>query len=115
MGYPSTGLEGSYRNSLKTVKEFLNNRHRDGTYKVYNLCLEKDRQYKEGTFQKMVTYGFYDHNPPSFSLLEECMKDISEFLKENNQNVAAIHCKAGKGRTGTIIASLLLYSYYSFT
>lgn len=43
-------------------------------------------------------------------LVYECCKDIDAWLKEHPKNIAAIHCKAGKGRTGVIIASWLLYN-----
>ena len=29
---------------------------------------------------------------------------MENFLKEHDDNIVAIHCKAGKGRTGTVIA-----------
>jgi phosphatidylinositol-3,4,5-trisphosphate 3-phosphatase/dual-specificity protein phosphatase PTEN len=35
---------------------------------------------------------------------------IHEFLSENDDNVVVINCRAGKGRTGTIICCYLLYS-----
>ena len=35
---------------------------------------------------------------------------MHEFLQQDQQNVAAVHCKAGKGRTGTVIAAYLLYA-----
>ena len=33
---------------------------------------------------------------------------MHSFLQEDEQNVVAVHCKAGKGRTGTVIAAYML-------
>ena len=75
MGFPSTGLESTYRNPLAEVKRFFEKKLR-GANKVYNLCVEQDRQYPKGTFDKMVTYGFFDHNPPPLKMVEACCSDI---------------------------------------
>ena len=32
------------------------------------------------------------------------------WLAEDPKNVCAVHCKAGKGRTGLVLASFLMYS-----
>lgn len=111
MGYPSSGLEGMYRNSMDSVKKFLQLRHK-GSFKVYNLCIESDRQYPAGTFEKMQTFGFHDHNPPPLTMMENFCKEADEYLKISNLNVAVVHCKAGKGRTGTMICAYLLYSEF---
>lgn len=77
MGYPSSGLESLVRNSLDQVKSFLNKRH-GGHHRIYNLCIEKDRQYPIGTFENLVSYAFFDHNPPSIDLMERFCQDMVE-------------------------------------
>lgn len=44
------------------------------------------------------------------SLLHDVVKAVHEWLEEDRLNVAAIHCKAGLGRTGTVISSYFLYA-----
>lgn len=46
-------------------------------------------------------------------MIELFCKDVKQFLDAHPQNVAGIHCKAGKGRTGCMIAAYLLFSGFS--
>ena len=39
-------------------------------------------------------------------------RDAHAYLSQHPDNVIAAHCKAGKGRTGTMIAALLLYEQH---
>ena len=49
MGFPLSGYESIYRNSLSDIKRFLYNEH--GIYfKVYNLCMEANRIYNKNIF-----------------------------------------------------------------
>ncbi|GIQ88855.1 hypothetical protein KIPB_011198, partial [Kipferlia bialata] len=110
MGFPSTGLESSYRNPWGKLVGFLDERH-PGSYRVYNLCIEKDRQYDADIFHGNVAcYPFPDHNAPPFDMLLAMCEDADAWLKMDPQNVIAVHCKAGKGRTGVMIAAYLLFS-----
>ena len=34
---------------------------------------------------------------------------IRTFMKDDKNNVLVVHCNAGKGRTGTAIAAILMY------
>lgn len=108
MGFPSEDLEGFYRNPYAEVYRFFETRHKD-VYKIYNLCSE--RKYEPSKFENRVAcYPFNDHNPSSLQKIVDFCKDVEEFLAENAQNVVAVHCKAGKGRTGLMLASYMVWS-----
>lgn len=106
MGFPSVGTEALYRNDMKDVVRFFETRH-PGHYKIYNLCSE--RVYPKSSFQRILHFPFDDHNPPPFQNVLFCIVDIARWLRADPRNVAGIHCKAGKGRTGLIITMLMTY------
>lgn len=108
MGFPSESMEAAFRNPMKDVLKLLDTKHKDH-YKVYNLCSE--RGYDIEKFHNRVgLYPFDDHNAPPFEMIHKFCKDVQDWLAEHDENIAVIHCKAGKGRTGLMICAWFLYS-----
>ncbi|KAF2074525.1 hypothetical protein CYY_004152 [Polysphondylium violaceum] len=107
MSFPADGVESAYRNSIYDVSQMLNENHKDH-YLVFNLS---ERKYEYGLFNDKVYdwCGFPDHNAPPLGLLFKIVKTIHKWLEADPLNVVIVHCLAGKGRTGTVIACLLLY------
>ena len=110
MGFPATGCEKFYRNALEDTMGFLDRYHQD--YKIYNLCIEKGRIYPKTNFPNKLVglFPFNDHSPCPCKLILDFCVDISLFLTTHPRGVAAIHCKAGKGRTGVMIVCYLIFS-----
>jgi phosphatidylinositol-3,4,5-trisphosphate 3-phosphatase/dual-specificity protein phosphatase PTEN len=107
MGFPSVGREGLYRNPLPEVQRFFETRHA-GRYRIYNLCSEK--AYDPADFLgRVCRYPFDDHNPCPLHVIAGFCEDVDSWLTAHPDNVAAIHCKAGKGRTGLVISCFLMH------
>jgi hypothetical protein len=70
-----------------------------------------ERQYDlTGYFDLVEWFPFNDHNAPPLEMIKLFCDSVDKYLAEDPQNVVAVHCKAGKGRTGCVCAAYLQHS-----
>mmetsp|Transcript_22014 Transcript_22014/g.61896 ORF Transcript_22014/g.61896 Transcript_22014/m.61896 type:complete len:1185 (-) Transcript_22014:55-3609(-) len=108
MAFPGEGIESTYRNNIDEVAEVLKSKH-GHNYMIYNLS-ERHYDYTKFDRKVMTWCGFPDHCPPSLALLFRIVHSIHTWTMNDERNVTVAHCKAGHGRTGTVICAYFLYT-----
>eukprot|EP00727_Mastigamoeba_balamuthi_P008534 m51a1_g4302 putative phosphatase tensin type domain-containing protein (618) ;mRNA; r:14814-17662 len=107
MSFPSTGLTSVWRNHIDEVHRLLKTRH-EGAFMIWNLS---EHKYNYDKFDNMtLDFPFPDHHAPPLTLMFGIVNSIDSWLQALPQNVAVVHCKGGKGRTGLVIVAWLFYS-----
>ncbi|KAG4305178.1 hypothetical protein PORY_001348 [Pneumocystis oryctolagi] len=96
-----------YRNSLKDVLQFLEQRH-SGHWAIFEFCKEGSGYTDKDFLFKVFHYPFPDHQPPPFRMIPEIIDLLSKHIQALENNVAVLHCKAGKGRSGMIACCYLV-------
>ncbi|XXG81273.1 hypothetical protein AAC387_Pa09g1948 [Persea americana] len=108
MSFPAEHMRAMYRNPLWQVRDVLEMKH-PGHYKVYNLCAEES--YDPSHFHgRVVRFPFDDNYVPSLSMMKLFCESVHTWLSADPQNIAVVHCMAGKGRTGLMVCAYLVYS-----
>ncbi|SCV69212.1 BQ2448_2232 [Microbotryum intermedium] len=110
MGYPAIGTASLYRNKRSHVLKYISLLHSPPL--IVNLCPRYENSYPSDALvppaDRVVRFPFPDHYPPPLSLLPVAVETIDTWMKKNPQGTLMIHCKAGKGRSGTMALSYLL-------
>jgi len=116
MSAPAFGQNSSYRNDIHVVSRFLATRHY-GRFFIFNLC---DTYYSSDgingnynpcmIFNQVQRIPFEDHGPPLMVEMLAFCEEAQMWMMQDVRNVVAIHCKGGKGRTGLMVAAVILWS-----
>ncbi|KAI9807454.1 MAG: Telomerase protein component 1 [Piccolia ochrophora] len=97
----------AYRNPLKDLVKYLDARHNED-WAIWEFRAEGTGYPDEEVYGRVWHYPWPDHHPPPFAIIPSAMASMRNWLKGGNGRVVVVHCKAGKGRSGTMACSYLI-------
>ncbi|PGG99643.1 protein-tyrosine phosphatase [Blastomyces parvus] len=128
-GPSSTYPRRAYRNPTDSLVRFLDLKHGEN-WAIWEFRAEGTGYPDEEVYGRIHHFPFPDHHPPPFALIPHIMAGMRNWLlgdgghrgeiegdardaaegegDEKGKRVAVVHCKAGKGRSGTIACSFLI-------
>ncbi|KAK5118731.1 hypothetical protein LTR85_007937 [Meristemomyces frigidus] len=110
-GPSSTYPKIAYRNPTSSLVKFLDAKHGDN-WAIWEFRAEGTGYPDEEVYGRVWHYPWPDHHPPPFALIPLMMASMRNWLKgegaEGKGRVVVVHCKAGKGRSGTVSCSYLI-------
>ena len=108
-GPGATYPQVAYRNPLKDLVKFLDSKHGD-QWAIWEFRAEGTGYPDSEVYNRVWHYPWPDHHPPPFALIPLIMGSMRNWLKDKDAKgrVVVVHCKAGKGRSGTISSSYLI-------
>lgn len=108
----SSFLKLIYRYPVSDFIKFLSTKHDQLHWYIWNFKAEHTDYVNEDVFNQVSYYKFPDHQAPTMNILYNSTREINSFLNKDKNNVALLHCKAGKGRSGTICCAYIMYESY---
>jgi len=107
MGLPGQGVSTLWRNRVEEVASFLDKNH-FGHYRIFSLGKSAADFFR--LRNTTAWFGWSSKKAPPLELLNRILLAINDWLAQHPQNVAVIHCKEGRERSGVVIASYLVKS-----
>ncbi|KAK2756762.1 hypothetical protein FQN54_005208 [Arachnomyces sp. PD_36] len=99
-----------YRNPTETLVKFLDSKHGED-WKIWEFRAEGTGYPDSEVYGRIEHFPWPDHHPPPFALIPSMMASMRNWLHEEKKagkRVVVVHCKAGKGRSGTAACSYLI-------
>ncbi|KAL8724667.1 MAG: hypothetical protein Q9181_006727 [Wetmoreana brouardii] len=109
-GPSSTYPQKAYRNPTDALVKFLDYKH-GARWTIWEFRAEGTGYPDSEVYGRIRHYPWPDHHPPPFALIPNIMASMRDWLKGPDSNVGrvvVVHCKAGKGRSGTAACSYLI-------
>ena len=99
-----------YRNPSSSVLRFLDATH-GNSWAIFEFRAEGTGYTDEELGGRVFHAPFPDHHPPPFALVPRVVGSMRAWIEGGEGRTVVVHCKAGKGRSGTMICSLLIAEY----
>ncbi|PWY89367.1 phosphatases II [Aspergillus sclerotioniger CBS 115572] len=117
-GPSSNYPQRAYRNPLDELVKFLDYKH-GSDWCIWEFRAEGTGYPDSEVYNRIHHYPWPDHHPPPFALIPAMTGSMRNWIhrldepdtkeKEKKKNrIAVVHCKAGKGRSGTVACSYLI-------
>lgn len=108
-GPSSTYPKRAYRNPTDSLVRFLDSKHGED-WSIWEFRAEGTGYPDEEVYGRIHHFPWPDHHPPPFAHIPPMMASMRNWLSGNGKGkrVAVVHCKAGKGRSGTVACSYLV-------
>lgn len=103
----------AYRNPVEQLVSFLDRKHGED-WAIFEFRAEGTGYPDSEVYNRIHHFPWPDHHPPPFAIIPNIMAAMRNWIqrldggKKENKRVAVVHCKAGKGRSGTVTCSYLI-------
>lgn len=106
-GPSSTYPKKAYRNPTDQLVRFLDHKH-GADWSIFEFRAEGTGYPDSEVYNRIHHFPWPDHHPPPFAIIPPLMASMRNWLMEGDRRVAVVHCKAGKGRSGTVTTAYLI-------